>query len=301
MPTTTSLTTTYAGKYAGEYIRKAFYANTTLQHISVKDNVDYKWVIKKLVDDISFAAPNCDFTPTGTVTITERLLTLEKFEVARQLCKKDFLADWAANDAQNGRLEPALVDAIIDNMLAGIAQKNEYLIWQGVTGNTGEYDGLITKIDADATVNFVSSPEAITSSNVLAKLTLLIAALPTAVKGQTEKPKIYMGQDVWEHYISAQQAAGNGWYITAGPEVPKLYMGMYEIAVCPGMPANTMIFAQPSNLWFGTNLMLDWNKISVLDMFEHDLSDNVRFKAQFFADVNYGFGDEIAAYGPGLS
>jgi hypothetical protein len=78
-------------------------------------------------------------------------------------------------------------------------------------------------------------------------------------------------------------------------------MGIYDIAICPGMPDNTMIVAQKSNLWFGTNVMSDWNTIKVKDMEESDLSDNVRFKAQFFAGVQYGFGNEIAAYGPGLS
>lgn len=301
MPTTTSLTTTYAGKIAGGYIRQAFIQNETLSHITLKENIDYKQVVKKLVDDITFAAPTCDFTPTGTVTITERVITLEKFQVQRQMCKKDFLADWEANYAQNGQLAPELSDAIIANMLAGIAAKNETLIWQGVNGTTGEYDGFEVLMAADVTVNDVSSPEAITSSNVLAKIALLIAELPTAVKASTEKPKIYFGQQVWEAYIQAQVAAGNGWYATGGGEVPKTYMGMYEICVCPGMSDSVMIMAQASNLWFGTNLLNDWNQVDLLDMYAHDLSQNVRFNAQFFAAVQYGIGSEIAAYGLDLS
>jgi hypothetical protein len=78
-------------------------------------------------------------------------------------------------------------------------------------------------------------------------------------------------------------------------------MGRFQIAVCPGMPSSTMIMAQKSNLWFGTNLLSDWNRIDLLDMYTHDLSDNVRFNARFYAGVQYGFGNEIAAYGPGLS
>lgn len=307
MATNTSLTTTYAGKYAGEYIRQAFIANDSLQHVTFKQNIDYKAVVKKLVDDISFAAPTCDFTPTGTVTITERILTLEKFQVQRQLCKDTFLADWAANDAQNGRLEPNLVDAMVANILAGVSAKNESLIWTGVNGNAGEYDGFITLIDADNTVNFVASPLAIvngstatTNANILVALRNLITECPIAVKSATEKPKIYMSYDCYEAYMTAQIAAGNGWYATTGPEVPKMYMGRFEIAVCPGMPTSTMIMAQPSNLWFGTNLESDWNTIQVVDM-AMLAESNVRFNIQFFAGVQYGFGSEIAAYGPGLS
>jgi hypothetical protein len=300
MPTVTSLTTTYAGKYAGEYIRQAFLANESLQYVTVKENIDYKAVVKKLVDSVTFAAPTCDFTPTGTVTITERVLTLEKFQVQRELCKKDFLTDWAANDAQNGRLEGALVDTLVANMLAGIAAKNETLLWSGVDGNTGEYDGLITLIDADNTVNFVASPVALTANNIIAKIELLLAEVPTAVENSTEKPLLYMNKKTFHLYRQANAAAGNGWYTYAGPAVEPTFMGIYDIAICPGMPDNTMLVAQKSNLWFGTNLLSDWNSIQVVDM-EQWAEENVRFSAKFLAGVQYGFGNEIAAYGPGLS
>ena len=300
MATTTSLTTTYAGKYAGEYIRQAFLANESLQYVTVKENIDYKAVVKKLVDTVTFAAPTCDFTPTGTVTITERVLTLEKFQVQRELCKKDFLTDWAANDAQNGRLEGALVDTLVANMLAGIAAKNETLLWSGVNATTGEYDGLITQIDADNTVNFVSSPVALTSGNIIAKIELLLAEVPTAVENSTEKPLLYMNKKTFHLYRQANAAAGNGWYTYAGPAVEPTFMGIYDIAICPGMPDNTMIVSQKSNLWFGTNLLSDWNSIQVVDM-EQWAEENVRFSAKFLAGAQYGFGNEIAAYGPGLS
>lgn len=300
MPTTTSLTTTYAGKYAGEYILNAFLANDSLQHVTVKPNIDYKQIVKKLVDDITFAAPTCDFTPTGTVTITERILTLEKFQVQRQLCKKDFLTDWAANDAQNGRLEPALMDTMLANMLAGIAAKNETLIWQGVNGTTGEYDGFITLIDADSTVNFVASPAVLTANTIIAKIELLLAEVPTAVENATEKPILYMNKKTFHLYRQANVATGNGWYTYNGAAVAPTFMGIYDIAICPGMPDNTMIVAQKSNLWFGTNVMSDWNNIQVVDMGEW-AEENVRFSAKFFAGAQYGFGNEIAAYGPGLS
>ena len=296
MATTTSLTTTYAGKYAGEYIIKAFRANETLQHITVKENIDYKQVVKKLVDDITFAAPTCDFTPTGTVTITERILTLEKFQVHRQLCKKDFLTDWAANDAQNGRLEAALVETMIANMLAGIAEKNETVIWQGANGTTGEYDGFETLFTADSTVIDGANDAAITSSNVLAILDAVVTLMPTSVKRSSEKPKLFISQKVIEAYISKQASLGNGFFFNSGEPIKQMFNGLYEIAVCPGMSADTIVFAQPSNLWFGTNVMNDWNAIAVKDMEEVDLSDNVRFKAQFLAGVQYGFGSEIVMY-----
>jgi hypothetical protein len=296
MATTMNLTTTYSGKYAGEYIKAAFLANESLQHVTVKENIDYRAVVKKLVDDISFEAPTCDFTALGTITITERTLTLEKFQVQRNICKNNFLTDWAAGDYQRGDIEPALSETLIANMLEGIAAKNEEILWTGVNATAGEYNGLLTLFNTGGSgVNFVSTPVAIDSTNVIAKIAATVATLPTAVKRSTEKPVIYIAQNVWEAFMQASAAAGNGWYTYGGPEMPKSYLG-YQLAICPGMPDDTIVMAQKSNLWFGTNVLSDWNSVQVVDMGQF-AEDNVRFSAKFFAGCQFGIGNEIAAYG----
>jgi hypothetical protein len=253
--------------------------------------------VKKLVDDVDFEAPNCSFTPLGEVAITERFLTIKKFQVQREICKNTYLQDWAARDVQNGNLETALTDNLIANMLEGIAAANETKMWTGTDGATS-YDGLVTLIsnDVDGDVNFVTTPVAITNANVFAEMQRMVAALPVAIKNSTERPIMYLSTDVWEKFMFASAAAGNGWYTFGGAEVPKTFLGMYQIGVCSGLPANTMLMTQKSNLWFGTNVESDWNNILVKDMGEFG-EDNVRFSAKFFAGVQYGIGSKIAAYG----
>ena len=296
MATTTSLTTTYAGREAAGYIRAAFLSNESLAAVTIRENIEYKQVIRKLVDNVSFEAPTCDFTPLGTVTLTERILTLEKFQVHRQLCKKDFLADWEAKSEQNGQLHASLADAIIANVLAGVAARNEVLIWQGVNANTGEYAGFETLFLADAAVLDVASPEAIVVGNVIEEIGKLVATLPTRVKRATEKPIIAVSSNVAEAYRSAILGLGGGFYLYQGESVVMNWQGQYDVIECPGMSDDTMAFYQKSNLIFGTNLLDQWNNVALLDMYASDLSDNVRFACSFFAAVQYGFGDEIAFY-----
>jgi len=296
MATTTSLTTTYAGREAAGYIRAAFLSNESLAAVTFKENIEYKQVVRKLVDSITFANATCDFTPTGTVTLTERILTLEKFQVHRQLCKKDFLIDWEAREEQNGNLHASLTDALIANVLAGVAARNEVLIWQGVNANAGEYDGFETLFLADATVLDVSSPEAIDATNVIEEMGKLVLTLPTRVRRATEKPVIAVSSNVAEAYRSAILGLGGGYYLYQGESVVMNWQGQYDVIECPGMSDDTMAFYQKSNLWFGTNLLDQWNNVAVLDMYAHDLSDNVRFAASFFAGAQYGFGNEIAFY-----
>lgn len=296
MATTTSLTTTYAGKEAAGYIRAAFLSNESLAAVTFKENIEYKQVVRKLVDNITFANATCDFTPTGTVTLTERILVLEKFQVHRQLCKKDFLADWEAKSEQDGYLHASLTDAIIANVMAGIAANNEVVMWRGVNATAGEYAGFETLFLADASVLDVSSPVAIDSTNVIDEMARLVLTLPVRIRRATEKPVIAVSSNVAEAFRTAILGLGGGSYLYQGETVKMTWQGQYDIIECPGMSDDTMAMFQKSNLWFGTNLKDQWNTVAVLDMYDKDLSDNVRFACSFFAGVQYGFGDEIAFY-----
>ena len=296
MPTTTSLTTTYAGELAGEIVAKALLSNVSAQYVTMKPNVPYKSVVRKIDDTVSFAAGTCDFTPTGTITLTERILTLEEFQVQRQICKKDFFIDWTTADVMSGRVNTQIQDAIIGRLVGGIAAANETIMWSGVNATAGQYDGFETIIKA-APGTISAGSGALTDANIIATIWDVINTAPAAVKGAAEKPAIYMGQAAWEAYMQAQIAAGNGWYLTGGPEVSKRFVGMYEIYVCPGMTANNIIFAQPSNLMLGTWQENQMNEVFILDMQNLDGSQNVRYGARFYLGAQIAVAEDITFWG----
>ena len=98
MATTTSITTTYAGESAGEYISAALLSGSTIENggITVKPNVKFKEVIKKVSTNDIVKDASCDFDATSTITLTERVLQPEFQQVNLQVCKKDFVSDWEA-------------------------------------------------------------------------------------------------------------------------------------------------------------------------------------------------------------
>jgi len=94
-----TITSTYAGEFAGKYISAALLSGKTLADgaITVKPNVKYKEVVKKVASTNFIADGTCDFTATAdALTLTERILQPEEFQVNLELCKKDFRADWEA-------------------------------------------------------------------------------------------------------------------------------------------------------------------------------------------------------------
>jgi hypothetical protein len=289
------INSTYSGAVAGGYIRAAFLTNESLNAVTFKENIEYKQVVRRLIDNVTFEAPTCDFNPLGTVQLSERILTLQQFQVERNLCKNDYLKDWETRSEQNGQLHASLADAMIANVMAGIAARNEILMWTGVSSTT-QYDGFETLFNDDEDILLVDTPEAITTTNVIEEMGRLVATLPTRVKRATEKPIIAVSSNIAEAYRSAILGLGGGYYLYQGEAVVMNWQGQYDVVECPGMRDNTMAFYQKSNLWFGTNTLDQWNNVSVLDMFDRDLSRNVRFHTSFFAGAQYGFGNEIAFY-----
>jgi hypothetical protein len=297
MPNPVLLNNTYSGQLAGEIVAKALLSNVSTQYVTMKPNVPYKSVVRKIDDTVTFAAGTCDFTPTGTINLSERVLTLEEFQVQREICKRELFTDWSTADVMSGRVSTQIQDAIIERLVNGIAAANESVMWNGVNLTAGQYDGFLTLIKAAGSGAVSAGSGALDATNIIATIWDIINTANSAVKGAAEKPALYMGQAAWEAYMQAQIAAGNGWYLTGGPEVSKRFVGMYEIYVCPGMAANNIVFAQKSNLMLGTWQENQMNEIFILDMQNLDGSQNVRYGARFYLGAQIAVGEDITYWG----
>lgn len=307
MATTTSITTTYAGEFAGKYISSALLSADTLDKglVEIKPNIKYKEVVKKVGTNDIVADATCDFSATSTVTLTERILQPEEFQVNLQLCKKDFRSDWEAVQmgySSYDNLPPNFSDFIIGHVAAKVAQKTEQTIWSGANATAGEFDGFTALMTADGDVNDVTGTT-VDAANVIAELGKVADAIPNAVYGK-EDLTIYVPSNVARAYVRALGGFGasglgaNGtdnkgtqWY---GNE-PLFFDGI-RVAMVGGLAANTMVAAQSSNLYFGTGLLSDHNEVKLLDMGDLDGSQNVRVIMRYTAGVQYGIGADCVLY-----
>ena len=309
MPTTTSITTTYAGEFAGKYISAALLSASTIENggIEVKPNIKYKEVIKKIATDDLLKNATCDFDPTSTVTLTERIIQPEEFQVNLQLCKKDFRSDWEA--VQMGvsafdNLPPSFADFLIAHVAAKVAQKNETNIWSGVNANAGEFDGLVTLATADADViDVTAAVGGVTAANVIDELGKVVDAIPSTLYGK-EDLYLYVSQNVARAYVRALGGFGASGLGAAGTNAQgtqwwnngSLSFDGVKIFVANGLANNTAMAAEKSNLYFGTGLLSDHNEVKVIDMADIDGSQNVRIVMRMTAGVQYGIGSDIVLY-----
>lgn len=302
----TSVTTTYAGQFAGEYIADALYAATTLDAaaITIKPNIAYKEVVKKAALSGVIADATCDFTDAGDLTLTERILEPKRLQVNHKLCRADFASDWEAVEmgfSQFKNMPPKLSDWLIGRYSATVAEQTEIDIWQGVEG-AGRFDGFVTLASADADVIDVAAAVSVDASNVLEELGKIHDAIPNRVRAK-EDTTIYVSNNIYYAYVRALGGFGAAGLGANGFEgrgnnqdiMPLVFDGV-KIFRTDGLADNTAMAAQASNLWFGTSLLSDNNEIRLIDTSETLGDDNVRFVMRYSAGVQYGIGSEIVLY-----
>ena len=304
-----SITSTYAGEFAGKYISAALLSGKTLAEgaITVKPNVKFKEVVKKVASTNIIADGTCDFTETSSaLTLTERILQPEEFQVNLELCKKDFRSDWEA--IQMGysafdNLPPSFSDFLLGHVAAKVAEKTEQNIWGGVNANAGEFDGFTVLMAADSDVNDAAndSETSYTSSNIVSLLGNVVDSIPSAVYGK-EDLTIYVPTVALQAYVRALGGFGASGLGAAGTDDKgsqwynmgnALAFEGIKIQHAPGMPADHIVAGEASNLYFGTGLLADHNEVKVIDMADLDGSQNVRVVMRFTSGIQYGIGGDL--------
>ena len=311
MPTTTSITTTYAGEFAGQYISAALLSGSTIENggITVKPNIKFKEVIKTVSTDDIVKDASCDFTATSTLTLDERVLQPEYQQVNLQLCKADFQNDWEAISmgySAHDSLPSSFSDFLISHVAAKVAQRTETSIWEGSTATSGQFDGLTTLLDADIahTGGNKIAGTTVDAANVIAQLGSIVDAVPSTVYG-SEDLNLYVSQNIARAYVRAlggfgtsglgangTNAMGTQWWNNGS-----LTFDGVKLFVANGLADNTAIAAEKSNIYFGTGLLSDQNEVKVIDMADIDGSQNVRVVMRFTAGVQYGIVEDIVSYG----
>ena len=311
----TTIATTYAGEFKEKYIREMLLAGKTLDNggMTIFPNVAFKEVIQKAALGGSLIVDgSCDYTDSGTLALTERVLEVEEYQVNKTECTKTFSQTWQAAQMQgklDGRKLPAsFSDFIVQYYIAKIAAQMENTIWQGANANPGEFDGITTILAANAASlaggAVIGAGAAVTAANVIEKISLVVDNISTnspALLGQADL-RIYVSSHVFQCYIRALggfSIANTGtdnkmtqwWDGNSG----LTYDGI-EVFLAPGMPTNDMVATTVGNLFFGCGILDDMSEIRLIDTSQTLGDQNVRFVARWKAGVQVGLLEEVTYY-----
>ena len=311
MPNPVTAGTTYAGEFAGKYLAAALLSAPTLEQggVTILPNVAYKQVLQKVATGNIVANASCDFDASGTVTLTERVLTTEEFQVNIQLCKADLMQTWQVAEmgySSFKSLPKSFSDFLIAHVSAKVAAKLETTIWGGTNATAGEFDGFKTLFLADGDVIDVSSPLTTTldATNVIGEIGRMVDLIPAALYGQ-EGLRLYLSQKITKLYVRALGGFGasglgaNGtnnqgtqWYTNGS-----LSFDGIPIFMANGLGQYNMVATTVDNLYFGCGLLSDKSLVKVIDMADIDGSQNVRVVMRYNGAVQHGIGSDVVLYG----
>ena len=298
MATTTTINSSFVGKDAGMYIAAAMKESKSLNELTIMDNVKYKAIVKSLVGADFVQDESCDFTPTGTLTLSEKVITPKNLKLNLQLCKQDLLSAWESNQmgaGANNRNTPEFHAFVMSYLADAIAESTENNIWTGADANGGEFEGFLTATTGafaqDGNVIAVAKGGSFTASTIVDELSACADAIPSTVLGK-EDLCIFLNQKHYRHYIHKMSELGYIDRFNMSADYTPVFEGI-KLCVVDGMPNDQLVAARRSNLFFGTDLVGDQSSLKMLDMADIDGSDNIRVICKYTAGTQIGIGSEI--------
>jgi hypothetical protein len=312
MPNPT-ITTTYAGQWAGKYVSAALLSAPTIEGggVTVMPNVKFKAVIQRLETTDFLKDATCDFTPVGTVDLTERVLEVKDLQVNMTLCKSEFHRTWQSIEmgySSFDTLPKSFADYLIAYAAEKVASANEISIWQGSNATSGQFDGLYSTalVDPNLPPAQLVPSVAITAANVIGEMQAVYDAIPSTLYGKPDL-KIYVSQNVAKAYVAAlggfglltgseanagTNNLGTQWYANGS-----LTFNGLPVFMANGLPVDSMMATTVSNLYFGCSLLSDTQEVRVIDTSATLGDDNVRIVMRMAAGAQYGVIEDIVVYG----
>jgi len=301
---------TYAGEFAGKYISAALLSAPSIDGgaVTVMPNIKHKEVLQNLTTSALLANATCDFQTEGaTVTLTEKVLEVEDFQLNLQLCKSQFHSNWQAAEmgfSSFDNLPKSFEDYLLAYAASKVAGEIEVSLWRGVDATAGQFDGLVTLATADGTVNDVTATT-VNAGNVIDELGKIVDSMNTNtnIYGK-EDTRIYVSRNIMAAYVRAlggfQATIGaNGvdnkgtmWYSNGAA----ISFDGIPLFMAEGLAADTAMAAQASNLFFGCSLLSDTQEARVIDVSQYDGSDHVRVIMRMACGAQIGVGSDIVLY-----
>lgn len=313
----TSITTTYAGEFAGKYVAASLLSAPTIEKggVTVLPNVRYKQLLQKVADTNLVRNATCSFSDASTITLTERFITVKDLQVNLELCKADYFQTWQAAElgfSNFKELPKSFADFMIARVAERVAANIETAFWTGATGTNGSFDGISTIVALDPALPAAQevTGTTVTALNVVTELGKIVDAIPAALYGNPGL-RIYVSTNIAKAYVRAlggfSTVSGVTGNVAPAPGVGGLSTTWYnqgalsidgiEIFWAPGLAANTAIATTVDNLFFGTSVLSDLNEVKVIDMADIDGSQNVRMIMRFVGGAQYGAVEDVVTYG----
>lgn len=210
--------------------------------------------------------------------------------------EQSFLALQMSQGSNGDFSVPSFMSYYWNEMAGRIGNDLELIRWQGDTESEDAVlslcDGYLKKLCADADVIGLYT-DAISSSNVLARMTTVLQSSPAAVQSKRNDLRLFVSSDVFVNYQIAAASGNTMTYVTA-PLAPT-FLGI-KIVLAEGAPVNTMVLALKTDLIYAFDAEGDAKALKAVNLSDSVAEPYIRTRANLKAGFHYTNPAQIVVY-----
>lgn len=284
--------TGYVEEHSEELLSKALLTGDSQRLFNLITDVKGDQALNIMdVNPIFQSGANCGWSESGTTEFTQRVLHGVPIKVNMAFCDKKLLKTVhqhlvkIAAGTETLPFEEKWTGDIVDNVKAGL----EKMIYQGQSGQTNEFEGLISILEgASASTTNVSAATGTAAYTFLKKV---VAAIPEKVKD----PVILVSSTLYREYMLDLVAANLYHYDPAdGANEYKIPGTNVRVIGVDGLIGTEdyeyAIAANLSNLFYGVDLENDEEKF---DLWYSKDNQEFRLAIEFIGGVQVAFPAEV--------
>lgn len=289
---------TYTDEVGGELMRKAILEGETAKIIKVQPGVKGSQSINLLDSTLVVQDGSCGWSSSGQTTYTQRDITVCQYKVNEALCPQDLNDYWLGQLLTPGSYNETVPfeEQISILKTQQISQYIENQIWQASSATTC-FSGFKEIIANDGEVITVTGTSALTSTNALAQVDLLVESIPDDIVNRTDLV-VFMSHANYRKYLINYRTAN---YYHFNPEDSyqnfKTFHPATNILVHPvgGLNASNLLVLAPAGyMVLGVDLMSD---SETLKMFYSVDFDEVRLRSNFKVGVQIAWPQYVISNG----
>ncbi len=259
----------FNNEVAGELLVKSVYGGSTMEYITVKEGVKHQEPINLMEVDLQIQGGTCVSTPSGSLTFTQRDITVCPRTSFDGICLKDMDKKYLGiADLEAGSYNEtfALASNYSELLVSNFQKKNDQFLWAGDQAGCSAADGLISIISGSTAGVQVAGGAAVT----LANMDAMLAALSSDVADRDDIT-FFMSVQGFRNYVTALRNANNFYF---DPSSIENRGGIMEMAYpfSPGVKvvgtvglngSNRVVLGPAKQIVAGTDLMSDFSEFQL--------------------------------------
>jgi hypothetical protein len=283
------------------FYSKAYISEDTVNNYRPIPGVKSTTKVANVLFDNVLKASNCNFSANPQLLDAVDIDVCAVSAMA-ELCRFDLEASFLSLQmvqGSNGSFEVAsFMSYYWDEMAKEIGDEIATLRWKGDTeGGTETFldlcDGYEKKLSNDEAIIRPDDEAPITSSNVLAEMAKVYAALPGKVRAKKESLRFYVSSNVFAAYQLAAAAGNTLTYVTES--LGEKFLGV-KIVIIDGASDNTMVLTNKDNLIYAFDGVGDDKALKAINLEESIAEPLIRTRANIKIGFHYVNPTEIVFY-----